>query len=72
MKAALERHFGERLKLVISVSAEAAGSPAAIADRAEQQRQAEAQAAIEGDPFVRELMENFDGQVIESSIKPAQ
>jgi DNA polymerase-3 subunit gamma/tau len=45
--------------------------PAAVADRVEQKRQAEACAAIEQDPFVRDLMENFDGEVIESSIKPA-
>jgi DNA polymerase-3 subunit gamma/tau len=71
LKAALERHFGGPLRLVITLSAEVAGSPAAIADRAEQKRQAEACAAIERDPFVRDLMENFDGQVIESSIKPS-
>ena len=71
LKAALERHFGGPVRLVITLSAEVAGSPAAVADRAEQKRQAEACAAIERDPFVRELMENFDGQVIESSIKPA-
>ena len=46
--------------------------PAAIADRERQQRQERAVAGIEGDPFVRELVENFDARVIESSIKPAQ
>ena len=28
--------------------------------------------AIEKDPFVRELVENFDAKVIDSSIKPIQ
>ena len=50
----------------------AGASPAAVADREKQQRQAQAIAAIEQDPFVRELVENFDGRVVESSIKPAQ
>jgi DNA polymerase-3 subunit gamma/tau len=71
LKAALERHYGGPLRLVIALSPEVAGSPAAVADRAEQKRQSEACAAIEQDPFVRDLMENFDGEVIESSIKPA-
>ena len=66
------RRQGDQLIIGAGVThAEVAGSPAAVADRAEQKRQAEACAALEQDPFVRELMENFDGQVIESSIKPA-
>ena len=72
LKAALERHFGERLRLVISLAEAASSSPAAIADRAQQRKQAEAWTAIEQDPFVRELVENFDAQVIESSIKPVK
>jgi len=72
LKAALERHFGERLRLVISLAEAASSSPAAMADRAQQRKQAEAWNAIEQDPFVRELVENFDAQVIESSIKPAK
>jgi len=72
LKAALERYFGERLRLVITLTEAAGGSPAALADRAQQRQQAEALAAIEEDPFVRELVENFDAQVIESSIKPVK
>ena len=71
LKAALERHFGTRFRLVISLAENAGGSPAAVADRERELRQAGAIAAIEGDPFVRELVENFDARVIESSIKPA-
>jgi DNA polymerase III subunit gamma/tau len=50
----------------------AAASPAAIADRDRQQRQAQAVAAIEQDPFVRELVDTFDGRVVGSSIKPKE
>ena len=35
-----------------------------------QQKQEQAVAAIEQDPFVRELIENFDGRVVESSVRP--
>jgi DNA polymerase-3 subunit gamma/tau len=71
LKAALESHFGARLRLAIHVVQDAGGSPAAVADRDRQQRQEQAIAGIERDPFVRELVENFDARVIESSIKPA-
>jgi DNA polymerase-3 subunit gamma/tau len=47
-------------------------SPAALADREKQSLQARAVAEIEQDPFVRELVEDFDGRIIESTIKPVQ
>ena len=72
LKAALENHFGARLRLVISAADNAGGSPAAIANREKQRQHAQAAAAIEQDPFVRELLENFDGRVVDSSIKPVQ
>ncbi|HKU70644.1 MAG TPA: DNA polymerase III subunit gamma/tau C-terminal domain-containing protein [Burkholderiales bacterium] len=72
LKAALEQHFGSKLRLVIQVADSAGSSPAAVADREKQQKQAQATAAIEQDPFVRDLVENFDGRVVESSIKPVQ
>jgi DNA polymerase-3 subunit gamma/tau len=72
LKGALEEHFGGTLRLAIAVTDQAGAAPAAVADREEQRRQAEAVAAIEQDAFVRELVENFDGRVVESSIKPLQ
>jgi DNA polymerase-3 subunit gamma/tau len=72
LKAALERYYGEQLRLVVTLVEAVTGSPAAIAGQAQQEQQADACAAIERDPFVRELVENFDAQVIESSIKPAK
>lgn len=70
LKAALEQHFGSPLRLSIQVAQEAGGSPAAAADRAQRQRQEQAVAEIERDPFVRELVESFDARVNESTIKP--
>ena len=72
LKSALEQHFGTQLRLSIQLAGAAGGSPAAIADRDKQQRQAQAIAAIEQDPFVRELVDNFDARIVGSSIKPAQ
>ncbi len=71
LKAALEQYFGARLRLAIEVTQDAGSSPAAIADRDRRERQEQAVAGIERDPFVRELVEGFDAQVVESSIKPS-
>jgi DNA polymerase-3 subunit gamma/tau len=70
LKAALEQHFGTRLRLAVQVAEDAGASPAALADRDRQQRQAQATAEIEQDPFVRELVETFDARVVDSTIKP--
>ncbi|HEU0290862.1 MAG TPA: DNA polymerase III subunit gamma/tau [Burkholderiales bacterium] len=72
LRTALEQHFGTKLRLSIQVAGDAGGSPAAIADREKQQRQVQAVAAIEQDPFVRELVDNFDARIVGSSIKPVQ
>ncbi len=72
LKAALQQHFGNALRLSIGVGESSGNSPAEIGDRTTQQHQAEAIAEIEQDPFVRELVENFDARVIESTIKPIQ
>jgi DNA polymerase-3 subunit gamma/tau len=71
LKGALQQYFGSPLRLAIQVAADAGGSPAAIADRDRRERQEQAIAGIERDPFVRELVESFDARVNESSIKPA-
>jgi len=56
----------------ITVGAASGNSPKNIADREKQRKQAQAVAEIEGDPFVRELVENFDARVNESTIKPLE
>jgi DNA polymerase III subunit gamma/tau len=70
LRTALQQHFGASLRVSIVIAESVGSSPAAIADREKQDRQAEAIASIEQDPFVRELVENFDARVVESSIKP--
>ena len=72
LKAALQQHFGQALRLAISVGKGNGNSPAEIGDRTAQQHQAVAIAEIEQDPFVRELVENFDARVVESTIKPIE
>ncbi|MDH5535741.1 MAG: DNA polymerase III subunit gamma/tau [Betaproteobacteria bacterium] len=70
LRAALQQHFGAPLRVAISVGDGEGQSPAAVAERDRQRRQERAVADIEQDPFVRELVENFDARVVESTIKP--
>ncbi|MEN3354043.1 MAG: polymerase subunit gamma/tau [Betaproteobacteria bacterium] len=72
LKAALQKRFGETVRVSISVGEGSGSSPVAIAQRERERQQARAIADIEQDPFVRELVENFDARVNESSIKPLQ
>ena len=61
LRAALQEHFGKPVRLSVRVG-ETGGNTAR--DRAA--------AAIGQDAFVRDLVENFDATIVESSIKPAQ
>jgi DNA polymerase-3 subunit gamma/tau len=71
LQAALEQHLGAKLRLEIGVGPGNGNTPAQVQDRESEQRQRAAAAAIEGDPFVRDLIENLDARVLSSSIKPA-
>ncbi|BCB27659.1 hypothetical protein SKTS_25450 [Sulfurimicrobium lacus] len=70
LKTALENFLGGAVFLTISICSVTGVTPAKLVHQEKQARQAEAIAAIEQDPFVRELIEDFDAQVIESTIKP--
>jgi DNA polymerase-3 subunit gamma/tau len=72
LKAALQQHFGGGVRVTITVGEGNDNSPAALADRDKQRRHAQAVAEIEQDPFVRELVENFDARIVEATIKPIQ
>src|SRR5499427_2759466 len=61
LRSALQEHFGKPVRLTVKVG-ETGGNTAR--DRAA--------AAISQDAFVRDLVENFDATIVESSIKPAQ
>jgi DNA polymerase-3 subunit gamma/tau len=72
LKAALQKRYGAGVQVSIAIGEGSGNSPAEIADRERQRNQVRAIAEIEQDPFVRELVENFDARVNESSIKPIQ
>jgi DNA polymerase-3 subunit gamma/tau len=72
LKAALEHYFEKPVKVVFSIGSITGMTSAVMQDREKQAKQSETIAAIEADPFVRELVENFDAKLIVSSIKPIE
>ncbi|PZP65062.1 MAG: DNA polymerase III subunit gamma/tau [Azospira oryzae] len=70
--AALRQHFGRPLRVKFSCGGGTGLTPAEMANRERRERQLKAIEAIEKDPFVRELIENFDARLVDSSIKPLQ
>ncbi|HZX31231.1 MAG TPA: DNA polymerase III subunit gamma/tau [Rhodocyclaceae bacterium] len=70
VQQAMTEHFGRALGLKIELAAVESDTPAAAARRGRQERQDRAIAAIEQDPFVRDVIETFDASLLESSIKP--
>jgi DNA polymerase-3 subunit gamma/tau len=72
MRAALREHSGKPVRLKFSVGTVTGMTPAELDNRKKQEKQLQAVAAIEADPFVRELVEHFDAKLVVSSIKPIQ
>jgi len=71
LRAALQEHFGRKLALKIVIG-EINGNTAAVKAKTEREaRQGKAVEAIEGDAFVRDLMDTFDATIVSDSVKPA-
>ncbi|MHB0975406.1 MAG: DNA polymerase III subunit gamma/tau [Thiobacillus sp.] len=68
--AALLDKYGATLRISFEVGAAAEQTPQQVRTRIKEARQAEAVAAIESDPFVRELVDQFGGQIDASTIQP--
>ena len=69
---ALAKRFGDGLRIDIQVGAAGGDTPAAAAERVENERQAKARAAIESDPNIQALRDTFGAEVISESIRPKQ
>jgi DNA polymerase III subunit gamma/tau len=71
LRAALQEHFGRLVALKIVIG-EIGGNTAAVQAQGERQaRQGKALEAIQGDAFVRDLMDTFDATIVSDSVKPA-
>jgi DNA polymerase-3 subunit gamma/tau len=70
LQAELQAHYGRPLKLNIVLGEAQGETPAARSASEKRERQERAIAAIEQDPFVREVVDLFDASIDESTIKP--
>jgi len=70
LKAGLAQHFGRPVRLNIEVGATQGPTAAGLAEQARADRQRRAEEAIYGDPFVKQLIDNFGAQVDPNSIRP--
>jgi DNA polymerase-3 subunit gamma/tau len=70
LKTVLEAHLGAKVRLEISVGTATGNTIAELQERDSKQRQSAAAAAIDDDPFIRDLIQHFDARVVASSVKP--
>jgi DNA polymerase-3 subunit gamma/tau len=72
LKVALEHATGRKLLLAFEVGAPADSSLAATEKRERAEASAKREAAFRDEPFVRDLLARFDGQVRSETIKPSK
>lgn len=72
IQAALDTYFGNPVMLSFSSGSITGLTPVALQQREEEEKQALAIAAIETDPVVQELIEQFDAKLLTSTIKPIE
>jgi len=69
LKAALEQHFGRQIVLKVTPGEAAAATAAAIEAEDREARRADATRAVQGDRFVKDLVDIFDAKVVGSSVR---
>ncbi len=70
LQTALEERLGRGLALEFSLGESSGNTLVEVDDRQRAERYRRAVESIETDSFVQELLENFDGRVIDESIRP--
>lgn len=69
LQEALEKYLGRSIQMKIEVAEADEKTPAQVAERQRQERQAAAVKAMQNDPLVKVLEEDFDGELLIDSIK---
>ncbi len=72
LKAALEKHLGSPVTVKVAVGEVAGATAAAIEAETRDARQADAVRAVQSDGFVKDLVNLFDGKVVDSTIRDDQ
>ena len=68
IQEAVHQHFAQSVKLKIALGSVTGMTPAVLQQQKIEKKQSEAIAAIETDPVVQQLVEDFDAKIIDSSI----
>lgn len=71
LRADLTPHLAANLRINLRIGEVNGGSLAAVEDRTRTARQAEAEAAIDADPFIQGLKQHFGAEPLRESIRPA-
>ncbi len=69
LKAALQQHYGGQITLKVTPGEAPAATAAAIEAEDHAVRRADATRAVEGDRFVKDLVDMFDAKVVDSSVR---
>src|SRR5438067_401547 len=69
LKAALEQHLGANVTIKVSIGETAGTSAAALQANEREARRAAAAQAVHSDGFVKDLVNLFDGKVVDSTIR---
>ncbi|HYD56927.1 MAG TPA: DNA polymerase III subunit gamma/tau [Burkholderiales bacterium] len=72
LKAALDQHFGTPCTVKVSVGEASGASAAAIEASDRSARRAEATQAVQADGFVKDLVNLFDGKVVDTTIRDTE
>jgi DNA polymerase-3 subunit gamma/tau len=72
LQAALAAHFGRPIKVQVTTGETRGATAAAIESAEKSVRHADAVRAVQGDNFVQELVNLFDGRVVDSTIRDKQ
>ena len=70
LQQALSTYLGRPVAVRFEIAPTEGDTPAGAVDRERREQQEEAVASIRKDAFVRDVIENFDASLVESSIKP--
>jgi len=72
LQAVLAAHFGKPVKVQVAAGETRGPTPASLETAAKGARRAEAVRAVQGDSFVQDLVNLFDGRVVDSTIQEKQ
>ena len=72
VREALNAHFGVPVRLLVEVGGVGGQTAAAASQRRESERLAQAEAALQADPFVRTLIDDFGGRIVPDSVRAGE